>query len=138
MPSLDITAPAPPSAILPQHARLFASQNSRRILSLPLIQGVECVAIMTLEWHGEHDCTPENIAWLEAYGALLPTILEDKRQAERGYLAKAYSAFKDIAAKLFGPRHLLWKTATVATARLLAPYPIDVSTLVCWHCVAFF
>jgi multidrug resistance efflux pump len=120
MPLLDITAPVPPSAILPQHARLLASQNSRRILSLPLIQGVECIAIMTLEWHGEHDCTPENIAWLEAYGALLPTILEDKRQAERGYLAKAYSAFKDIAAKLFGPRHLLWKTATVATALLLA------------------
>jgi multidrug resistance efflux pump len=120
MPSLDVTAPAPPSAILPQHARLLASQNSRRILSLPLIQGVECVAIMTLEWHGEHDCTSENIAWLEAYGALLPTILEDKRQAERGYLAKAYSAFKDIAAKLFGPRHLLWKTATVAVALLLA------------------
>jgi multidrug resistance efflux pump len=120
MPSLDVTAPAPPSVILPQHARLLASHNSRRILSLPLIQGVECVAIMTLEWHGEHDCTSENIAWLEAYGALLPTILEDKRQAERGYLAKAYSAFKDIAAKFFGPRHLLWKTATVAVALLLA------------------
>jgi multidrug resistance efflux pump len=120
MPSQDTTEQAPPTAVLPQHAQLLSSQNARRVLSLPLIQGVQCIAIITLEWHGEHDCTPEHIAWLEAYGALLPTILEDKRQAERGYLAKAYGAFKDLAAKLFGPRHLLWKTATVATLLLLA------------------
>jgi hypothetical protein len=120
MPIQDANAHGIPPPTLPQHARLLGSQNSRRILSLPLIQGVECVAIMTLEWHGENDCTSEDVAWLEAYGSLLPTILEDKRQAERGYVAKGFSAFKDLAEKLFGPRHLLWKAATVATVLLLA------------------
>ncbi len=128
MPLPDIAEQLPPSVALPQHAKLLSSQNARRVLSLPLIQGVECVAIMTLEWHGEQDCTPETIAWLEAYGTLLPTILEDKRQAEKGYFAKAYSAFKGLATKLFGPRHLLWKTATIASLLLLAVLilvPID-------------
>lgn len=120
MPSQNVNGQSLPPAVLPQHAQLLSAQNARRVLSMPMIQGVQCIAIMTLEWHGEHDCTPEHIAWLEAYGSLLPTILEDKRQAEKGYLAKAYSAFKDLATILFGPRHLLWKTATVASLLLLA------------------
>ena len=120
LPSPDIAQQAAASATLPQHAQLLSSQNARRVVSLPLIQGVQCIAIMTLEWHGTQDCTPENIAWLQAYGELLPTVLQDKREAEKGFLAKAHSAFKDIAAKLFGPRHLLWKTATAATLLLLA------------------
>lgn len=109
-----------PSSVLPRHAQLLASQSASRIVSMPLIQGVQCVAVMTLEWSTGQDCSPENIAWLEAYGALLPTVLEDKRLAEQGYLAKAGRAFKDLTAKLFGPRHLLWKTATTLTLLLVA------------------
>jgi multidrug resistance efflux pump len=108
------------TSYLPRHAQLLASQNAQRLVSIPLIQGVQCVAIMTLEWHGEQDCTTEKIAWLEAYGSLLATILEDKRQAEKGYFAKAFSGIKDLAAKLFGPRHLLWKTATALSLSLVA------------------
>lgn len=118
--SQDIAQPALPASFLPKHIQLLASQKAQRLVSVPLIQGVQCVAIMTLEWHGEQECTTEKIAWLEAYGSLLATILEDKRQAEKGYLAKAYGAFKDVAAKLFGPRHLIWKTVTVLSMLLLA------------------
>lgn len=118
--SQDIPQPAIPASFLPKHIQLLASQKAQRLVSVPLIQGVQCVAIMTLEWHGEQECTTEKIAWLEAYGSLLATILEDKRQAEKGYLAKAYGAFKDVAAKLFGPRHLIWKTVTVLSMLLLA------------------
>ena len=110
----------PSLAVLPLHAQLLYQQNARRVLSIPLIHGANCVAIMTLEWHGDDDCTPENIAWLEAYGALLPTVIEDKRLAEQGYFAKAIRAFQNIATKLFGPRHLLWKTATAFFILLLA------------------
>lgn len=118
--SQDIAQPALPASFLPKHIQLLASQKAQRLVSVPLIQGVQCVAIMTLEWHGEQECTTEKIAWLEAYGSLLATILEDKRQAEKGYLAKAYGAFKNVAAKLFGPRHLIWKTVTVLSMLLLA------------------
>ena len=118
--SQDIPQPAIPASFLPKHIQLLASQKAQRLVSVPLIQGVQCIAIMTLEWHGEQECTTEKIAWLEAYGSLLATILEDKRQAEKGYLAKAYGAFKDVAAKLFGPRHLIWKTVTVLSMLLLA------------------
>ena len=118
--SQDIAQPALPASFLPKHIQLLASQKAQRLVSVPLIQGVQCVAIMTLEWHGEQECTTEKIAWLEAYGSLLATILEDKRQAEKGYLAKAQGAFKDVAAKLFGPRHLIWKTVTVLSMLLLA------------------
>lgn len=109
-----------PALALPQHELLLSAQNARRVLSLPLIQGVQCVAIMTLEWHGEEDCTVENIAWLQAYGALLPGILENKRQSERGFLASTYHACKQLAARLFGPRHLVWKTSTALLLLLVA------------------
>jgi multidrug resistance efflux pump len=118
--SQEVAQAVLPASFLPRHAQLLVSQNAQRVVSIPLIQGVQCVAIMTLEWHGEQECTTEKIAWLEAYGSLLATILEDKRQAEKGYLAKAYGAFKDVAAKLFGPRHLIWKTVTVLSMLLLA------------------
>ena len=105
---------------LPQHQRLADAQHARRVLSLPLEHGAKCVAIMTLEWHGATDCTTENIAWLKAYGALLPGILEDKRQAEKGFLEKLRDAASALAARLFGPRHLLWKSATVLALLLVA------------------
>jgi multidrug resistance efflux pump len=120
LPTQDSGAPPRPAPLLPQHARLLQAQTAHRVLSLPLIQGVQCVAIMTLEWHDAQGCDPETIAWLEAYGTLLPTILEDKRQAEKGYFAKAAGGLQDLAAKLFGPRHLLWKTATGLSLSLVA------------------
>jgi biotin carboxyl carrier protein len=120
LPAQEATDKALQPSVLPRHAQLLQSHNAQRIVSLPLIQGVQCVAIMTLEWSGTHDCSPENIAWLQAYGALLPTVLEDKRLAEQGYLAKAHGALKGLATKLFGPRHLLWKTATALILLLVA------------------
>lgn len=113
-------ADALPLLSMPQHSQLLSQQHARRVLSMPLIHGVNCVAIMTMEWHGDQDCTTENIAWLEAYGALASTVIENKRLAEQGYFAKANHAFQSLAIKLFGPRHLLWKTATAFTLFLVA------------------
>ena len=119
---------AAPAPALPQHQHLAAAQGARRVVSLPLLHGVRCVAVMTLEWHDAADCSAEDIAWLDAFAALLPGILEDKRQAEKGFMARAEDACKAVATRLFGPRHLLWKTATVALlllVALLALVPVD-------------
>lgn len=112
------TTIANPRFVASQHAVLLSSQEAQRVVTVPLIQGLDCIALITLEWHGEQDANSEKIAWLRAYASLLPSVLQDKKNAEKSLLARAIDSTKDLAAKLFGSGHLLWKTAT-ALALLL-------------------
>jgi biotin carboxyl carrier protein len=98
-----------------QHATLLSTQQAHRVATVPLILGLDCISVMTLEWHGEQDANSEKIAWLRAYASLLPSVLQDKKNAEKGLLTRGVDNLKNLAAKLFGPGHLLWKTATALT-----------------------
>lgn len=95
-----------------QHAALLSAQKTKRVATVPLIQGLDCIALMTLEWHGDEDANPEKIAWLRAYASLLPNVLQDKKNAEKSLFSRGIDSLKNLAAKLFGSGHLLWKTAT--------------------------
>jgi biotin carboxyl carrier protein len=110
--------PSTPNFAATQHAALLTVQQAKRVVTVPLIQGLDCVALITLEWHGEQDVNAEKLAWLRAYASLLPSVLQDKKDAEKGLLTRGLDSLKNLAAKLFGPGHLLWKTAT-AIALLL-------------------
>jgi biotin carboxyl carrier protein len=109
-----------PAIAISQHANLLRAQQATRVATVPLIQGLDCIALMTLEWHGEQDVNPEKIAWLRAYASLLPSVLQDKKNAEKGLLTRGLDSIKNLAAKLFGPGHLLWKTATALAVLLVA------------------
>ena len=98
-----------------QHANLLSAQQAHRVVTVPLVLGLDCISVMTLEWHGEQDANSEKIAWLRAYASLLPSVLQDKNNAEKGLLTRGVDSLKNLAAKLFGPGHLLWKTATALT-----------------------
>ncbi len=104
----------------PCHANLLAGQGAGRVLTLPLMSGIDCVALMTLQWQAASDCTPEQVAWLEAFAALVPTVISDKQLAERGVVATAIHGLKTFATGVLGPKHLVWKTATALTALLIA------------------
>jgi multidrug efflux pump subunit AcrA (membrane-fusion protein) len=75
---------------------------------------------MTLEWRGERTCTADDLAWLQAYGAMLPSIIEDKRRADQGAAARLLEAVKRALGEIVGPRHLVWKAATALALLAIA------------------
>ncbi|MBC5782985.1 HlyD family efflux transporter periplasmic adaptor subunit [Ramlibacter sp. USB13] len=120
-------SPAPGVAPAPRHDALRAEHEASSVASVPLMLGVRCVGVLTLEWHGERLCTGEELAWLLAFAAMLPSIIEDKRRADQGALSKGADAGRQVATKIFGPRHLVWKAATAAiaiTVAVLALVPV--------------
>ena len=107
----------------PSHVKLIAAQQAGRVLTVPFMSGIDCIALMTLQWREVSECTNEKIAWLEAYATLIPAVIHDKKIAERSLIAQAAHEIKGVANKLFGPKHLLWKvisaTAILVTAVLV-------------------
>lgn len=110
------------------HARLRQENGARAVASIPLNIGIRCIGVITLEWHGERDCTPSDLLWLQAFAAMLPSIVEDKRQAQQGFTAKAVESVKAVLSRIFGPKHLTWKVGTALTAATVAAMvliPVD-------------
>jgi multidrug efflux pump subunit AcrA (membrane-fusion protein) len=110
----------PAAAPAPRHEMLLQAHDASSVASVPLMLGVRCVGVLTLEWHGDARCTGEELAWLQAFAAMLPSIIEDKRRADQGAAAKLADGGRKVATKIFGPRHLVWKAATAAIALTIA------------------
>jgi multidrug efflux pump subunit AcrA (membrane-fusion protein) len=112
--------PAPETAPAPQHEALLQAHDAASAASIPLMLGVRCIGVLTLEWRGERRCTPDDLAWLQAFAAMLPSIIEDKRRANQGAAGKLADSVRKVLGKLFGPRHLVWKAATATVALVIA------------------
>ena len=107
------------------HARLAGESGARFILSVPLQLGAEGVGILTLERNAGAGFDTAERAWVDALASLLPAVIDQKRNAERGYLAHLQEDFKKLLEKLFGPRHLIWKFS----ASLLLIFVLSVSLI---------
>lgn len=115
------------SANFPVHQELMAISGAAHALSLPLVLGARCVGVVTLE-RDELPFGTEDLAWMDAFGSLVAPIVEQRRIAERRVIPRLYDEGKDVLAKLFGPRHLVWKAATslvVLVVALLVLVPIS-------------
>ena len=88
---------------------LAEETSSTHIVVIPLINGVACTGAIALERSSNEAFTPDDRAWIDALAALLPAVIEQKRQAEQGYIARIRHDGKAVLSRLFGPRHLLWK-----------------------------
>lgn len=115
------------SGDFPEHQELMAISGARHALSLPLVLGARCVGVLTLE-RDEQPFGSEDLAWMDAFASLAAPIVEQRRIAERRVIPRLYDEGKDVLAKLFGPRHLVWKAATslvVLVIALLVLIPIN-------------
>jgi multidrug efflux pump subunit AcrA (membrane-fusion protein) len=102
------------------HQLLAQETGAAWVLSIPLVLGATCVGVMTVERaEGEPFGSGER-AWLEALAGLLAAVIDQKRRAERGYLARLRDDARALLARLFGPRHLVWKFATTLAVLLVA------------------
>jgi len=107
------------------HRHLLAIAGARQVLSFPLMRGADCVALLTFERFSEAEFTAADLAWCDAFGALLAPIITQRLAAERHAISRARADWKALLARFFGPRHVLWKAIGSAglllTALLLAP-----------------
>jgi hypothetical protein len=94
------------------HARLAKESGTKYILSVPLQLAAEGVGVLVLERNEGNGFDQAEVAWIDALASMLPAVIDQKRKAERGYLAHLLDDAKTLFERLFGPRHLIWKFST--------------------------
>lgn len=112
----------------PRHLELLAQSGASHALSYPLMQGAQCMGVVTLERPGERGFGAEDLLWLDAFAALATPVFGQRLAAERSSAVRLMGEIRWLADKLFGPRNLTWKAAAGAialAAALLALTPID-------------
>ena len=126
--------PAPSAS--PALAALARESGAHAVLALPLLQGVRCLGVLTVE-HDQHERFSEaQQAWLQALVSLLPAAIAQKQKAEQGYWARLTHDGAALARKLFGPRHLVWKAGALAALAVIGagfiplPYKVNARTVV--------
>jgi hypothetical protein len=110
------------------HARLVRESGAQSILSMPLMLGAECVGVLTLERNSGSAINAAERAWLDTLASLLPAVIDQKRRAESGYIARIREDSHKLLERLFGPRHLVWKFSAsllLVSVLLLALVQID-------------
>ena len=91
------------------HARLALETGARSLMSVPLLVGAQCVAILTLERDQDGGFDSADQAWLATLASLLAAVIADNRALERGYAFRLAADARALLARLFGPAHLVWK-----------------------------
>lgn len=102
------------------HARLASESGAQAILSVPLLNGADCIGVLMLERDSEDAFNEAERAWVDTLSSLLPAVIEQKRLAERGYIGRLREDWKALLERLFGPRHLVWKFGAAALTVTLA------------------
>lgn len=96
-------------AVDAEHAALARVTAADSVMTLPLMAGARCVGLLTVQQAAPRRITDADICWLEALVGLLPSVIQHKRDAERGFFARLADDARKLLTRLFGPRHLVWK-----------------------------
>ncbi len=104
----------------PQHLALLACSGDTDVLSYPLIHGTRCIGVLVVEKSAESGFGAADLAWMEAFAALLTPIVDQRRAAERSAAGRMLDEGRTLLNKFFGPRHLVWKAAGSLTLLVLA------------------
>jgi hypothetical protein len=112
-------AAAADPVIASEHSELARATGAHAIVSVPLQLGANCIGVLTVQRDGASGFTDPDIDWLDALAGLLPAAIDQKRRAERGFLARLHDDVRTLLARLFGPRHLVWKFCATTAALLI-------------------
>lgn len=108
-----VTAPTITSTTAyPLHSQLLNLSKAGSIISYPLVHGAQTVGILMLEREHINGFTESEQHWLAAFAGLVAPIIDQRQQAERSSVGRLLAEGRTLLTKLFGPRHLIWKTAT--------------------------
>lgn len=102
----------------PKADALRAVSGAEAVLVFPMIHGARCTGVLILEREKEKFSSAD-LVWLEAFSSLAAPVIEQRRDAERGAFRRLWQDAKRVLAKIFGPRHLTWKAASLALSLAL-------------------
>ena len=108
------------AAPLTSLAQLAQETDASEILAVPLMMSVACIGVITLERTGNAPFTSEDRDWMDAFAALLAAVIDQKRRAEQHFLSRLRHDLQALLARLFGPRHLLWKCGAASLTMSIA------------------
>jgi multidrug resistance efflux pump len=121
----------------PNHKDLLVITGATHIKSIPMRRGVDCCGIITLERNNNISFSDSDIIWIDSFLSILTPIIEQRIIAERSSISKAWYECVNFLGKLFGPRHLILKTATFGTLLILSlmllihtPYRVTAKTII--------
>ena len=100
-----------PTDPYPFHQALLRQSGARDVLSFPMVKGIDCVGVLTLERSSDKAFSEADRTWLDAFTTLAAPIVEQRMAAERSSLGRMLGESKRVLERFFGPRHLLWKAA---------------------------
>lgn len=103
------------------HGEMAAGEGGRAVCTVPFFdsQGRGLGAV-TCERGAASPFTPQEIEFCEVVASVVGPILEEKLRLDRPLVVHAAVAARTQLAKLFGPRHLVYKTAFLLAVALVA------------------
>lgn len=97
--------PDPNALPVPAHAVLAAHTGAITLCSIPLRVRGRAIGVLTLERHAGELFVPDSHDLLAAFGDVLGTLVELKKDADRGAFTRLRDTLSDGCNALFGPRH---------------------------------
>lgn len=91
------------------HARLATESGAQVIFSAPLRLGAEGLGVITLERDSREPFVQTELDLIDSIVSLLPAVIDQKRRAERGFIALLRDDMRTLMTRLFGPKHFIWK-----------------------------
>ena len=104
----------------PRHQALLACSGDTDVLSCPLLQGTRCVGVVVLEKSTGAGFTQADQDWIDAFAALVAPIFLQRKAAERSSASRLLGEARGVLHKLFGPRHLVWKSVALMSVLVIA------------------
>ncbi|MDX2457830.1 MAG: HlyD family efflux transporter periplasmic adaptor subunit [Gammaproteobacteria bacterium] len=89
------------------------------VCTVPLTHHDQCVGALTLERAAGRDFDMETLELCESVASIVGPVLDSKRQEQRSLLARLGASLRGQLSRLFGPGHLLLKTAMAVSAGVL-------------------
>jgi RND family efflux transporter MFP subunit len=118
------------------HAALLRQVAAQVVLSVPVDLHARTVAVITLERDQGPAFDADECQWLETFSALFAPVIAQRRDAERNSVHRLGTEASRLLKAVFGPRHLVWKLATIAVAAVAAvlvwwqvPYRVSAKTV---------
>lgn len=118
------------------HAALLRRVGAQVVLSVPVDLHARTVAVITLERDQGSAFDPDQRQWLETFAALFAPVIAQRRDAERNSVQRLGTEASRLLKAVLGPRHLVWKLATIAVAAVAAvlvwwqvPYRVSAKTV---------
>lgn len=99
--------------LTPSHRELAALGKAGFVYSMPLVLNGQMTGVIMFERTTPSPFDDGESVTVNAIAGLLPSLIDQKQQAERGYISRISNDLISLYKRLFGSGHFTWKFAAV-------------------------